>query len=240
MILKGLKFNNNPLCYCEKCHGLGVTNYLSTDSKIGVICESCGGMGFESMILNDKEKLYIDEEKDEVYLIVNGVIKKNIRLFKKRIFKPNDFAYVIHGRSLFYFNLHSLANSNSFLTDESSSKYCIPYIDFMNGKMPKSPYIGKSHEKKSLVEDKTYEVTDNIIELKYLMLGKRIRCNCSRCSGTGLYWDAYSPKKLGTICYECFGRGWEEEELDEFTFVAIDTKRGLTYYICNGSIYEKV
>lgn len=72
--------------------------------------------------------------------------------------------------------------------------------------------------------------------LDELNIGKRVRCVCGSCKGTGIYKGMTEKDDLGVICYNCNGTGNYILNIEDNMQLVRDNQNGVVYVVEDGVI----
>ena len=232
MTLKELKFKKAPLCNCPRCNGSGLMPHVDIRicSNIGIVCSLCHGTGFESMILNDSVKLYINEDTLTIYMVTNNKIGDAVYLFDGFNSRTSyNYKYVMYKSTYLKYASKHPFSAKDFYELGVTSDYIIPYNDFLNLKMPLS-YDSESKREKYDAKANEYEITDNKIVLEKVEYSKDFRYNCSLCNGTGLSHQL-KYRNDGSLCPKCEGKGFEYMKPYTNYYIFCDVRTNLFYEV---------
>ena len=234
MVLREIKFKNDPLCNCSKCFGMGIVKHHNISSDIGIICSHCRGTGYEMVCLDDNHKLYIDEVHNTIYGVSHGVVNSIYELFNG--IKDGSFKYAMY-EDIYNYNISRHPYTiNDFYELGVTSDYIIPFDEFKNGRMPLSKLYGEIKKEIFNAKANEYNITNNKIVLKELKINDRIKCHCNVCNGKGVVTYPYVNAHLGVICRLCNGSGFNYLDLGENETLVLDIATGSNYKLTNGII----
>lgn len=76
--------------------------------------------------------------------------------------------------------------------------------------------------------------------LRELELGKKTKCVCESCKGTGIFKGFAEKDDLGVICWNCNGKGYYTLKLNDRVQLVQDEKTGIVYEVKEGHIWCEV
>ena len=128
MILKELNLGKRVRCTCGSCEGTGIYKGFLEGEDLGVICSSCNGTGYYILNMKDNMQLVMDEERNIIYVVENGIVSYPVELFKE-LKRRDDVNYVMYGTGRNF--------STSWLFKHYASEInVITYEEFLNGYLP--------------------------------------------------------------------------------------------------------
>ena len=76
------------------------------------------------------------------------------------------------------------------------------------------------------------------MSFKEIKLGKKVKCNCSNCKGTGIDKNWTEKEDIGAICGHCNGKGYEILELLKGDKILYDIDNNLFLLTNGGAILD--
>ncbi len=76
--------------------------------------------------------------------------------------------------------------------------------------------------------------------LEELKTGKKVRCVCESCEGTGIYKGVAEHDDLGVICHYCNGTGNYVLNVEDNMQLVRDNNNGVVYVVIDGIISHQV